>query len=169
MNHLWRLIPVSEQSTLHIWQPWAREKASLRSQDIGGAVCSLPASRWCCCLLADPLVCPRSGRVCEGNGVKSQEPTMEKEATNMVFTSFLILLWDLCSYSSLSPNQKGLVSERTDNCLKGCTDLLIWFFLLNFNKKCQSPASQLHKGKDRCLVSDQNEIWWRVFDNCIKI
>lgn len=74
MNDLNR-IPVSERSTRHIWQPWAHGPASLHCQDIGGAACSLPASQWCCSLLADPFVCRRSGRVCAGSGVKSQEPT----------------------------------------------------------------------------------------------
>lgn len=49
-------------------------------QDIGGAVCSLQAFRWCCYLLAGPLVFPLTGMVFVGSDGKSQEPTGKKQS-----------------------------------------------------------------------------------------
>lgn len=135
MNHLEWLIPVSEQSTLHIWQPWAREPAFLRSHRLGGAVCSLPASRWCCCLLADPLVCPRSGRVCEGNGVKSQEPTMEKSHKYGIHVFFNFIVGSVFSQLLKSQSKRACVWENWQlfgtTCPPWFVDLI---FLPNFNK-----------------------------------
>lgn len=75
-------IPVWGQSTPHIWQPWGHEPACLRSLETAGAVCSWPASQQCYCHPADPPECPLIGKVYEGSGEKSQEPTGKKQKTN---------------------------------------------------------------------------------------
>lgn len=73
-------------------------------------------------------MCPLTGRVCEGNGAKSQEPTGEKKKRKDEFTFFLS--WTGYFNTFFGTKQNVLIAVRFENCLKAGTECLVRFVVL---------------------------------------